>query len=288
MEFRPDDPIDDKALGRKAKSSADNASNKTGVEGAALLWMLILGAVFFLFRFAPLVLRLFFRKNLGLKSFGIIAVFGAYLWTRAFYIGTILCSQPCEIFKFTCGTHLNKIWIIIYPFVEVFGIKNTGGLNLSEFLYPWNIWNPDYPSLLPLYGTIILIFGLVHYIDKLLLPATADRSFYSRGENAFTETLRKWRPSITEVQVRKYVEPVLILFLVLLAFIVGDWRFALAFSFAFICLKFEGFKSHSKNKEIVQSVKEGERKGKQLSESSDDKIDGQKMENEGGHNIAQI
>lgn len=256
MELRPNKPLDDKSLGKQTKSTIGGGFNSSSDKDARALWWFIVVFLTFLFSFAPLVLRIFTRKRIGSGVLGFLAVLAAFAWTRVFYILTIQLS-PCKGFGANCPDfNLGTVDSLIE------------GLNYGEIFLPWKIWFPEFPSWLPLYGTIILVFGVFHVIRILRLPADSSEYQYERGFSVLTAFYKKFNAEATERQVRLVIEPLAIVLFSILVLVLGDWRFATALVFALICLIFEELRADYNRKDKKRVLKQGQLEGEYVSELS--------------------
>lgn len=234
MEQKPKRSFNDKEVIRRTKSGSDRAAGSSSDKDAALLWWLITTIVIFLFTYAPLAFRIFTRKNIGVNSIGLFSVILGYLWTRFTYL-LLIETFPCYSFSFDCFTMEDSF-------------NGIGEYSYWEIFYPWKIWNPDFPSFLPIFGTFILIFGVFHWVRTLYLPADSEEDANSRGESLLNENNKDYSS----------LEPPLLIIIGIVLALIGDWRFGVAMAFGGICLFFEEIRAEARIKEMQRQIKQAE------------------------------
>lgn len=228
----------------------------------------ISGIFYFLIGTGSFIVRVFLRKKLGERSFGVFSIFFAYLFIRLFYLYKYLNIAQCsEVLKLnvlldvalSCDHLLTKItYIILFPLVLIlspfipglrFPLKtSTSELSFSVF----NLESPN--SFIGAFSTLFLILAIFRFLNVIYRSFRKIKWYsYHRGKsNVFfwLVGMRFGKFKLKDFHVWMIIEPMFLILIAILFKISGDNLMHQLLIICSVCLVIEEYLSYKNERAI--------------------------------------
>lgn len=226
------------------------------------------GIFYFFINMGAFTVRVFLRRKMGVRSFGLISVLLSYIWLRLFLINSYVFENSCEMFfGFEDGTTCN--WgnyaeYYLSPTIDLFdfipgGYINAIEGNLSSYLSFFNTIEA-FGLGLHLLSISVLFLGVLHFFTAIVrdIRKVKWHSFH-RGTSLFFNWLNGRSVfglfTINEHLIWAVVEPLFVLFIAYtLAIFSQDWALILCLKIAAWCLAIQEFQVWNRNKNMVRNM----------------------------------
>ncbi len=174
----------------------------------AAIVSLIMGLIAFMFGVGAFIARVFLRRKLGSRSFGLVTITCSYLWIK--WVESVHKSNLTSGKSIDFSTLIDYILKPVLDFMEtIFGttsFKNT-------MLYPLSKYT-NINDLLHWFSLAILLFAFGHYLGAVIRDFRKEKwHSYHRGESLLFKWLvgkRVFNTVISDTTVWMFIEPIFV------------------------------------------------------------------------------
>jgi hypothetical protein len=102
----------DSQMSKDAKRKLEEAINRSGNKDLSIIYFIATAILFFYFVFGSLLPRLFLRRRMGIRTYGVISTFVTYFWVKFFYVSTIFYQLDETEFSYASDNEMGR-WAYI-------------------------------------------------------------------------------------------------------------------------------------------------------------------------------